>query len=126
MRMDGHETFAHAVDAPVRGDASRRCAAAAAATLDDIDLFVYHQANARILDARSASGSGSPASASSTASARYGNTSAATIPIALAPRARDGRLTPGAQGAARGVRRGLHLGARPWSSGGCEEAATDA
>ena len=47
LRMDGQEVFRNAVSRMTRGDARRR-SQRAGLTLDDIDLFVYHQANARI------------------------------------------------------------------------------
>ena len=65
-------------------------------TLDDIDLFVYHQANARITRARRRA-----ARARFRAGRRLhralGNSSAATLPLALAAAERDGRLQAGAR-----------------------------
>ena len=63
--------------------------------LADIDLFVYHQANGRILTA--VGRAARPAArARGDCIERYGNTSAATIPMALAGAADDGRLRDGA------------------------------
>ena len=52
---------------------------------------------------------------------RYGNTSAASIPIALADAREDGLLAPRRHRAARRLRRRLHLGRRRRSSGGPHE-----
>jgi 3-oxoacyl-[acyl-carrier-protein] synthase-3 len=87
--MDGHETFKAAV-----ARLSEVTLAAASLTLADIDLFVYHQANARILTAvgeRLAL----PPERVVNAIGTLGNTSAASIPLALAAAERDGALEPG-------------------------------
>ena len=62
--------------------------------LADVDLFIYHQANARILRAlaqRLVLDSDRVVECIS----RYGNTSAASVPIALANALEDGRIQPG-------------------------------
>ncbi len=64
--------------------------------LDDVDLFVYHQANTRILDAVGRELGLDPERVVDCI-AHYGNTSAATIPIALRVAADAGRLEPGAR-----------------------------
>ena len=81
--MDGHETFKQRRQAAVARRPSTR-ARAAGLELDDIDLFVYHQANARILEALGERLDLEPANASSTASAQLGNTSRRVVPLALA------------------------------------------
>jgi 3-oxoacyl-[acyl-carrier-protein] synthase-3 len=92
IRMRGHETFREAV---ARLSLSTVQAARAAGTrLDDIDLFVYHQANGRILSAVGERLSLSPDRVVDCIS-EYGNTSAATLPLALDHVERDGRLKPG-------------------------------
>lgn len=92
IEMDGHATFKHAVNrlAEVTQDA----VAAAGLTLDEIDLFVYHQANGRII---SAVGDrlGLPAERVVDCIERTGNMSAATIPYALATAEAQGRLRDG-------------------------------
>ena len=67
---------------------------AAGVGLDEIDLFVYHQANGRIL---SAVGErlGLPPGRVVDCIGQYGNTSAATLPLALAFSEREGMLAPG-------------------------------
>ena len=63
-------------------------------TANDIDWFVPHQANARIVTA-AANRLKIPAERCIVNIDRYGNTSAASIPIALAEAADDGRLSEG-------------------------------
>ena len=93
LRMDGRPTFRAAVAA--MSEVTVEVAELAGLGLDEIDLFVYHQANGRIL---SAVGERLelPADRVVDCIERYGNTSAATIPIALSEAAADGRLVPGA------------------------------
>jgi 3-oxoacyl-[acyl-carrier-protein] synthase III len=89
IRMRGHETFREAV---ARLSLSTvQAARASGARLDDIDLFVYHQANGRILSAVGERLSLSPDRVVDCIS-EYGNTSAATLPLALAHVEREGRL----------------------------------
>jgi 3-oxoacyl-[acyl-carrier-protein] synthase-3 len=92
IRMSGHETFREAVARLTL--ATLQAAKAAAVKLDDIDLFVYHQANGRIL---SAVGErlGLPDERVVDCIGEYGNTSAATLPLALAFSEREGLLAPG-------------------------------
>jgi 3-oxoacyl-[acyl-carrier-protein] synthase-3 len=94
IRMDGHETFKAAVArlAAVTLEALE----AADLALADIDLFVYHQANARIL-AAVGERLGLPEERVVNAIGDLGNTSAASIPLALAAAEADGRLVPGAR-----------------------------
>ena len=90
--MRGLETFKEAV--AKLSDATLDATAAANLMLEDIDLFVYHQANGRIL---SAVGERLelPVDRVVDCIAEYGNTSAATLPLALAHTEREGRLAPG-------------------------------
>jgi 3-oxoacyl-[acyl-carrier-protein] synthase-3 len=94
MRMQGHETFRYAVDR--MAEATLEALALAELGLDDIDLFVYHQANARILRAVGER-LGITAERVVNCIDRYGNTSAATIPLALADAQTSGALVPGAR-----------------------------
>ena len=64
--------------------------------LDDIDLFVYHQANARITRALGERLGLAPDRVVDCIET-LGNSSAATLPLALAEAERDGRLRPGAR-----------------------------
>jgi 3-oxoacyl-[acyl-carrier-protein] synthase-3 len=92
LQMDGHETFKAAVAALAQ--VTLDALAVAEQDLADTDLFVYHQANARILTAVGEK-LGLPPEKVVNAIGSLGNTSAASIPLALAAAVRDGRLTPG-------------------------------
>jgi 3-oxoacyl-[acyl-carrier-protein] synthase III len=94
IHMAGHETFKIAVAR--LSEATEQAAAAAGVKLDDIDLFVYHQANARILTAVGER-LGVDSDRVVDCIEDLGNTSAATLPLALdhsvaAGRLRDGNL----------------------------------
>jgi 3-oxoacyl-[acyl-carrier-protein] synthase-3 len=94
LRMQGHDTFVHAVRR--MSDVTLEAAGAAGLSLDEIDLFVYHQANARILRAVGERLELPPEKVVDCI-ARYGNTSAASIPIALAEAEAEGALRDGAR-----------------------------
>ena len=63
-------------------------------TADEIDWFVPHQANQRILDATARKAGVDPSRVVSTV-AHHANTSAASVPLALATAVHDGRIKPG-------------------------------
>jgi 3-oxoacyl-[acyl-carrier-protein] synthase-3 len=92
LRMQGKEVFKHAV--------TNMAAAIVASTeaanlpLDQIDWFVPHQANQRILDSTAKKLGINPAKVISTV-ALHGNTSAASVPLALVTAVRDGRIQRG-------------------------------
>jgi 3-oxoacyl-[acyl-carrier-protein] synthase III len=92
MTMDGQEVFRKAVRVVV--DSSRAALARAGFTTDDVDWFVPHQANARIVSA-AANRLKIPPERCVVNIDRYGNTSAASIPLALTEAAEDGRLSDG-------------------------------
>ncbi len=92
LKMNGQEVFKRAVRAVV--DSARTAIERAELTVDDIDWFVPHQANVRIVDA-AASRLGIDAARSVVNIERYGNTSAASIPIALFEAVDDGRISDG-------------------------------
>lgn len=92
IRMNGPEVFRRAVT--TMGEASLRAVEAAKLGLDDIDLFIPHQANVRIIDA-AAKRLGLPGSKVFVNIASYGNTSAATIPVALTEALEQERVAPG-------------------------------
>jgi 3-oxoacyl-[acyl-carrier-protein] synthase III len=94
LRMDGHETFKAAVAR--LSEVTLGALALAELMPADVDLFVYHQANARIL-AAVRERLGLPADRVVNAIGMLGNTSAASIPLALAVAERDGSLTSGAR-----------------------------
>jgi 3-oxoacyl-[acyl-carrier-protein] synthase-3 len=94
VRMDGRATFRAAVAA--MSDVTQEVVSDAGLALEEIDLFVYHQANSRII---SAVGErlDLPADRVIDCLADYGNTSAASIPIALAQAAGRGLLRKGSR-----------------------------
>jgi 3-oxoacyl-[acyl-carrier-protein] synthase-3 len=92
LRMEGREVFKHAVAniTDVIEDAFR----ATGYTAADIDWFVPHQANKRIIDGSAHKLGIDPGKVVSTVD-RHGNTSAASIPLALGVAVEDGRIKPG-------------------------------
>ena len=92
FQMDGPELFRRAV---VRmGEASARVIEEASLTLDKVDLLIPHQANVRIIDA-TARRLGLDSAKVFVNIGSYGNTSAATIPVALTEALEAGRIKPG-------------------------------
>jgi len=92
VQMDGREIFRNAV---VRmGEATAKAIADAGLDLDDVDLLIAHQANIRIIDATAKRLKLDPARIF-TNIASYGNTSAASVPIAIAEAADAGVIKPG-------------------------------
>ncbi|MGI9529645.1 MAG: beta-ketoacyl-ACP synthase III [Acidimicrobiia bacterium] len=92
--MDGAEIFKNAV---VRmGEETVDVATKAGWDLDDIDLLIPHQANIRIIDAVRRR-LGAPEDKVFINIEKYGNTSAATIPMALAEALDQGRVKPGSK-----------------------------
>ncbi len=92
LRMKGGSTFGAAVARLAQ--ATTDALDAAGVGLQDVDLFVYHQANGRILRAV-AERLDLPWERLVVSVDRYGNTSAASIPMALAAASEEGRLRPG-------------------------------
>lgn len=93
LRMEGREVYRHAVARMV--EAMRTALDRAGLTVDDLDLFVAHQANARIIETAGAE-LGIPHEKLALNIDRVANTSSASIPLALAQAERDGLLQPGA------------------------------
>ena len=93
VKMEGPTVFRLAVEA--MGDASARVIEQAGLALEDIDVLIPHQANVRIIDATARRLKLDPANVYVNI-ASYGNTSAATIPIALTEAIEEGRIKPGA------------------------------
>ena len=92
LYMDGKEIFRKAVRVVV--ESSERAIAEAGLTVEDIDLIVPHQANLRIITA-ACQRLGIPEEKAVVVIDRYGNTSSASIPLALADALETGRLVPG-------------------------------
>jgi 3-oxoacyl-[acyl-carrier-protein] synthase-3 len=90
--MDGHTTFNMAVK--VLSECTVDAVARAGLTLDEIDLFVYHQANGRILKTVREKLDLPPERVADYIG-ETGNTSAASIPLVLSLLREDGRLRPG-------------------------------
>ncbi|MGD9965552.1 MAG: beta-ketoacyl-ACP synthase III [Hyphomonadaceae bacterium] len=92
VRMVGNAVFRHAVE-HISGAMLEACARASV-PLDAVDWFVPHQANQRILDGV-ARKLGIPAEKVVSTVALHGNTSAASVPLALDAATRDGRIKRG-------------------------------
>jgi 3-oxoacyl-[acyl-carrier-protein] synthase-3 len=92
LQMDGHSTYQVAVKR--LSEATVAAVARAGLELDDIDLFVYHQANGRIISAVGQRLDLEPARVADYV-AHMANTSAASIPLTLSLLREDGRLRPG-------------------------------
>jgi 3-oxoacyl-[acyl-carrier-protein] synthase-3 len=91
IHMDGKEVYRFATRVMV--SAAREVVECAGLTLDDIALVVPHQANRRIIDSAARS-MGLPEDRFMVNVDRYGNTSAASIPIAVCEAVEQGRLRP--------------------------------
>ena len=94
ISMNGPEVFKRAVKA--MGDSAAAVMEHAGWTVDDVDLLVPHQANVRIIDA-TARRLKLDSSKVFVNIGSYGNTSAATIPIALTEAVESGRVQPGSK-----------------------------
>ncbi len=92
MKMKGNETFKVAVRALT--ESALNILEKNGFTPQDIDLYIPHQANSRIIQAVAGAISLPPEKVYSTI-AKYGNTSAASIPITLDEAVREGRVQPG-------------------------------
>ncbi|HKT60949.1 MAG TPA: beta-ketoacyl-ACP synthase III [Gemmatimonadales bacterium] len=92
MKMAGREVFKAAVLA--MANACDEALTRAGVTADQVDLLIPHQANLRIIEA-TAKHAGLPMSKVMVNVDRYGNTSSASIPLALAQAVAEGRVGPG-------------------------------
>jgi 3-oxoacyl-[acyl-carrier-protein] synthase-3 len=92
LRMQGNQVFRHAV--VNISDAVRQAAADAGVEISEVDWFIPHQANQRILEGV-ARRLGIDESKVISTVAEHANTSAASIPLALDQGLRDGRIQPG-------------------------------
>jgi len=108
LRMQGREVFRFAVRKMPA--ATREVLEKAGLSLDDVNLLIPHQANQRIIDA-AARALKVPGEAVYVNLDRYGNTSAASIPIALCEAAEEGRIQPGDLVVCVGFGAGLTWGA---------------
>ncbi len=108
LQMAGNQVFKFAVK--VLDEVARETLAAAGAEIADVDWLIPHQANVRILDA-TARRLGIPAEKVVITVAHHGNTSAASIPLALDEYVRAGRILPGHRLLMEGVGGGFTWGA---------------
>ncbi|HEY1515803.1 MAG TPA: beta-ketoacyl-ACP synthase 3 [Solirubrobacteraceae bacterium] len=119
LRMDGPEVYRHAVAR--MGEATLTAVEDAGLTLEDIDLFVYHQANGRILRAL-AEKLQLPSERVVDCIENLGNSSAATLPLGLVTAERDGLLKPGARVLLSAFGAGFTWGAGVIEWGGSDHA----
>jgi 3-oxoacyl-[acyl-carrier-protein] synthase-3 len=92
IKMNGREVYRFATR--VMAQAARQTALQAGWSLDQVDLFIPHQANTRIIDSASKALKIPPDKVFVNIE-RYGNTSAASIPIALCEAIDEGKVKPG-------------------------------
>lgn len=92
LQMNGREVYKFAVRCIPRAIAS--AAERAEISLEDVDCFIPHQANIRIIDA-AAERLGQPREKFFVNVERYGNTSSASVPVALYEAWAEGRIAPG-------------------------------
>jgi len=107
VKMNGREVFKFATRILVQSaqDIMRQCGV----TIDDVDVYVPHQANMRIID-HATKKLGVPSEKVVINVDRFGNTSSGSIPLALADAAQDGRLKPGKLVLMTGMGAGLTWG----------------
>jgi len=107
VKMNGREVFKFATRVMV--SSAEAILDACGKTVEDVDLYVPHQANVRIID-HAARKLGIPEEKTVVNVDRYGNTSSGSIPLALADAAADGRLKPGTLVLLTGMGAGLTWG----------------
>ncbi len=106
--QNGREVYKFAVQ--IMGEVALRAVEAAGLTSEDIDLLIPHQANIRIID-KAAERMGLAREKVVVNLDRYGNTSAASIPLTLDEAVRAGRVKPGSLLVLVGFGAGLTWGA---------------
>jgi 3-oxoacyl-[acyl-carrier-protein] synthase-3 len=109
VKMNGREVFKFATRVLVTS--AEKVLAECALTVDEVDVYIPHQANVRIID-HAAAKLGIPKEKIVVNVDRYGNTSSGSIPLALADAEADGRLVDGALVLMTGMGAGL-----TWGSG---------
>jgi 3-oxoacyl-[acyl-carrier-protein] synthase-3 len=107
VKMNGREVFKFATRVLV--SSAEKVLDECGKTVEDVDLYVPHQANVRIID-HATKKLGIPEEKVVINVDRYGNTSSGSIPLALADAAADGRLKPGALVLMTGMGAGLTWG----------------
>ncbi len=107
VKMNGREVFKFATRVMV--SSAEAILTECDKTIDDVDVYVPHQANVRIID-HAARKLGVPEEKTVVNVSKYGNTSSGSIPLALADAADDGRLEPGKLVLLTGMGAGLTWG----------------
>jgi 3-oxoacyl-[acyl-carrier-protein] synthase-3 len=107
VKMNGREVFKFATRVLVAS--AQKILAACGLTVDDVDVYVPHQANVRIIDHATHKLGIDPGRVVVNVD-RYGNTSSGSIPLALEDARRDGRLGPGKLVLMTGMGAGLTWG----------------
>jgi 3-oxoacyl-[acyl-carrier-protein] synthase-3 len=107
VKMNGREVFKFATRVMV--SSADAILAECGRTVEDVDVYVPHQANVRIID-HAVKKLGIPREKTVVNVDRYGNTSSGSIPLALADAADDGRLEPGKLVLLTGMGAGLTWG----------------
>ncbi len=107
VKMNGREVFKFATRVMVTS--AEAILGECGKTVDDVDVYVPHQANVRIID-HAARKLGIPEEKTVVNVHKYGNTSSGSIPLALADAADDGRLEPGKLVLLTGMGAGLTWG----------------
>jgi 3-oxoacyl-[acyl-carrier-protein] synthase III len=117
VKMNGREVFKFATRVMV--SSAQKVLDECGLTVEDVDVYVPHQANKRIID-HAAGKLGIPAEKVVVNVDRYGNTSSGSIPLALADAAADGRLREGELVLMTGMGAGLTWGSAliEWNQGG--------
>jgi 3-oxoacyl-[acyl-carrier-protein] synthase III len=116
VKMNGREVFKFATRVLV--SSAEKVLDECGRTVDDVDVYVPHQANRRIID-HAARKLGIPEEKVVVNVDRYGNTSSGSIPLALADAAADGRLREGELVLMTGMGAGLTWGSAlmEWTNG---------
>jgi 3-oxoacyl-[acyl-carrier-protein] synthase-3 len=116
-KMNGREVFKFATRVLV--DSAEKVLERCDVPVDDIDVYVPHQANVRIID-HARKKLGIPEERTVVNVDRYGNTSSGSIPLALGDAAADGRLRPGELVLMTGMGAGLTWGSAliEWTANG--------
>jgi 3-oxoacyl-[acyl-carrier-protein] synthase-3 len=117
VKMNGREVFKFATRVMVTS--AEALLDQVGRTIEDVDVYVPHQANTRIIDYATRK-LGIPEERVVVNVDRYGNTSSGSIPLALADAEADGRLTPGASVLMTGMGAGLTWGSvfMEWTADG--------
>jgi 3-oxoacyl-[acyl-carrier-protein] synthase-3 len=115
VKMNGREVFKFATRVMIYS--ANRVLEACGRTIEDVDVYVPHQANVRIID-HAVKKLGVPREKVVVNVDRYGNTSSGSIPLALADAAEAGMLEPGALVLMTGMGAGLTWGSTliEWTS----------